>query len=55
MLLGPIVGANPEEWELMIAINQTNTALPHFLSAAEKEPRHVADIVNVSLIAGRLA
>jgi NADP-dependent 3-hydroxy acid dehydrogenase YdfG len=61
MLLGPIVGANPEEWERMIAINQagllymTNAALPHLLTAAEEGPRRVADIVNISSIAGRVA
>ena len=61
MLLGPIVGADVEAWEQMIAINQkgllyiTNAALPHLLSAAEEGPRRVADIVNVSSIAGRVA
>lgn len=61
MLLGPIVGADPEEWERMIAINQkgllyiTNAALPHLLAAAENGPRRVADIVNISSIAGRVA
>jgi NADP-dependent 3-hydroxy acid dehydrogenase YdfG len=61
MLLGPIVGANPEDWERMIAINQkgllymTNAALPHLLTAAEDGPRMVADIVNISSIAGRVA
>ena len=61
MLLGPIVGADPEEWDRMIAINQrgllymTNAALPHLLSAAEEGPRRVADIVNISSIAGRVA
>jgi NADP-dependent 3-hydroxy acid dehydrogenase YdfG len=45
----------------MIAINQngllymTNAALPHLLAAAERAPRHVADIVNISSIAGRVA
>ena len=61
MLLGPIVGADPTEWERMIAINQngllymTNAALPHLLAAAETGPRQVADIVNISSIAGRVA
>jgi NADP-dependent 3-hydroxy acid dehydrogenase YdfG len=62
MLLGPIiVGADPDEWERMIAINQngllymTNAALPHLLKAAELGPRQVADIVNISSIAGRVA
>ena len=45
----------------MIAVNQkgllymTNAALPHLLAAAEDEPRKVADIVNISSIAGRQA
>jgi NADP-dependent 3-hydroxy acid dehydrogenase YdfG len=61
MLLGPIVGADPAQWERMIAINQngllymTNAALPHLLTAAEDGPRRVADIVNISSIAGRVA
>jgi NADP-dependent 3-hydroxy acid dehydrogenase YdfG len=61
MLLGPVVGANPEEWERMIAINvlgmlySTRAALPHLLQAAEEGPRRVADIVNISSIAGRVA
>jgi NADP-dependent 3-hydroxy acid dehydrogenase YdfG len=61
MLLGPIVGADVDEWERMIAVNQkgllyvTNAALPHLLKAAEDGPRRVADIVNISSIAGRVA
>ena len=61
MLLGPIVGADVDEWERMIAVNQkgllyiTNAALPHLLKAAADEPRQVADIVNISSSAGRVA
>ncbi len=61
MLLGPVVGADPEEWNRMIAINvqgllhTTHAALPHLLKAAEDSPRRVADIVNISSIAGRVA
>jgi len=61
MLLGPVVGANPDEWDRMIAINAqgllytTHAALPHLLKAAEDGPRQVADIVNISSIAGRVA
>jgi NADP-dependent 3-hydroxy acid dehydrogenase YdfG len=61
MLLGPVVGADPEEWDRMIAINShgllytTHAALPHLLKAAEDGPRRVADIVNISSIAGRVA
>src|SRR6266542_1702596 len=61
MLLGPVVGADAEEWERMIAINvqgllyTTRAALPHLLQAAEDGRRRVADIVNISSIAGRVA
>lgn len=61
MLLGPVVGADVEEWERMLAINvngllyTTRAALPHLLKAAEDGPRRVADIVNISSIAGRVA
>jgi NADP-dependent 3-hydroxy acid dehydrogenase YdfG len=61
MLLGPVVGADPEEWDRMIAINAqgllytTRAALPYLLRAAEDGPRQVADIVNISSIAGRVA
>ncbi|MEV7870006.1 SDR family NAD(P)-dependent oxidoreductase [Streptomyces sp. NPDC088124] len=61
MLLGPVVGADVEEWERMLAINvqgllyTTRAALPHLLEAAEDGPRRVADIVNISSIAGRVA
>ncbi len=33
----------------------THAALPHLLRAAEGEPRGVADVVNVSSVAGRVA
>ncbi|MER5751574.1 SDR family NAD(P)-dependent oxidoreductase [Streptomyces sp. NPDC002088] len=61
MLLGPVVGADVEEWERMLAVNvqgllyTTRAALPHLLRAAEEGPRRVADIVNISSIAGRVA
>src|SRR6059036_3527636 len=61
MLLGPVVGADVGEWDRMIAINvqgllyTTRAALPHLLQAAEDGPRRVADIVNISSIAGRVA
>jgi NADP-dependent 3-hydroxy acid dehydrogenase YdfG len=61
MLLGPVVGADPEEWDRMIAINAqgllytTHAALPYLLKAAEDGPRQVADIVNISSIARRVA
>jgi NADP-dependent 3-hydroxy acid dehydrogenase YdfG len=61
MLLGPIVGAPLEEWQRMVQINVlgllycTHAALPHLLAAAEGEPRSVADVVNISSTAGRVA
>ena len=61
MLLGPVVGADPEDWDRMIAVNAqgllytTHAALPHLLQAPEDGPRQVADIVNISSIAGRVA
>jgi NADP-dependent 3-hydroxy acid dehydrogenase YdfG len=61
MLLGPIVGAPLEEWQQMVQLNvlgllyTTHAALPHLLAAAERDPRRVADIVNVSSVAGRVA
>ena len=61
MLLGPVASADVADWERMIAINQngllymTKAALPYLLTAAEQAPRKVADIVNISSIAGRVA
>jgi len=61
MLLGPVVDADVDEWDRMIAVNNhgllyiTHAALPHLLKAAEDGPRNVADIVNISSIAGRVA
>src|SRR5215218_6267522 len=61
MLLGPAVGAPTEEWDRMVAINVNgllyvaHAAVPHLLRAAEDGPRRVADLVNVSSVAGRRA
>jgi NADP-dependent 3-hydroxy acid dehydrogenase YdfG len=61
MLLGPISDAPVEEWQRMVNLNVlgllycTHAALPHLLTAAESEPRSVADVVNVSSTAGRVA
>jgi NADP-dependent 3-hydroxy acid dehydrogenase YdfG len=61
MLLGPIVEAPVEEWQRMVDLNVlgllycTHAALPHLLASAEAEPRSVADVVNVSSVAGRVA
>ncbi len=59
MLLGPVVGASIDDWRRMVDINLlgllycSNAALPHLLRAAEDGPRRVADMVNVSSVAGR--
>jgi NADP-dependent 3-hydroxy acid dehydrogenase YdfG len=59
MLLGPIVDAPTEEWERMVSLNvlgllyTAHAALPHLLRAAEEAPRRVADLVNISSVAGR--
>jgi NADP-dependent 3-hydroxy acid dehydrogenase YdfG len=60
MLLGPAVGAPLEEWERMVNVNVlgllycAHAALPHLLAAAEDSPRKVADVVNISSVAGRV-
>ncbi|HYQ77479.1 MAG TPA: SDR family NAD(P)-dependent oxidoreductase [Solirubrobacterales bacterium] len=61
MLLGPVVDAPVEEWEQMVHVNllgllyTAHAALPHLLKAAESDPRRVADLVNISSVAGRMA
>jgi NADP-dependent 3-hydroxy acid dehydrogenase YdfG len=61
MLLEPVVDAPLSEWQRMVELNVlgllycTHSALPHLLRAAEDSPRRVADIVNVSSVAGRVA
>lgn len=59
MLLGPVVGAPVDEWRRMVNLNVlgllycSHAALPHLLRAAESGPRRVADLVNISSVAGR--
>jgi NADP-dependent 3-hydroxy acid dehydrogenase YdfG len=61
MLLGPIVDAPLAEWQRMVELNvlgllyTAHAALPHLLSAAQDGPRRVADLVNISSVAGRVA
>jgi NADP-dependent 3-hydroxy acid dehydrogenase YdfG len=61
MIIGPVVENEVEDWEQMIALNQrallymTKAALPRLQAAVENEPRRVADIVNISSYAGRIA
>ncbi|HET7120938.1 MAG TPA: SDR family NAD(P)-dependent oxidoreductase [Solirubrobacterales bacterium] len=60
MLLGPMQDAPIEEWERMVQVNLmglmyvAKAAIPHLLEAAEGV-RGVADMVNVSSVAGRIA
>jgi NADP-dependent 3-hydroxy acid dehydrogenase YdfG len=60
MLLGPILDSPVEEWEQMVQVNLlgllyvSKAALPHLLEAAQGE-RGVADLVNISSVAGRVA
>jgi NADP-dependent 3-hydroxy acid dehydrogenase YdfG len=61
MLLGPVAGAPISEWQQMVELNVlgllycAHAALPHLLRAAEDGPRRVADMVNISSVAGRAA
>jgi NADP-dependent 3-hydroxy acid dehydrogenase YdfG len=61
MLLGPIEDAPVEEWDRMIALNLqgllycSHAALPHLLNAPQDSPRQVADLINISSVAGRVA
>jgi NADP-dependent 3-hydroxy acid dehydrogenase YdfG len=60
MLLGPAVDAPLEEWQRMVQLNVlgllycAHAALPHLLRAAQDGPRRVADLVNISSVAGRV-
>ena len=61
MLLGPAAGAPLPEWQQMVELNVlgllycAHAALPHLLRAAGDGPRQVADMVNISSVAGRAA
>jgi NADP-dependent 3-hydroxy acid dehydrogenase YdfG len=61
MLLNTALHATLEEWDRMIALNVeallhvTHAAVPYLIDAAATSPRAVADIVNVSSTAGRVA
>jgi NADP-dependent 3-hydroxy acid dehydrogenase YdfG len=61
MLLGPATGAPLSEWQRMVELNVlgllycAHAATPHLLRAAESDPRQVADMVNISSVAGRAA
>ncbi|GLX92400.1 SDR family NAD(P)-dependent oxidoreductase [Herbidospora sp. NBRC 101105] len=61
MLLGPAQDAPVSEWQRMVEVNVlgllycAHAALPHLIRAADDGPRYVADMVNVSSVAGRIA
>jgi NADP-dependent 3-hydroxy acid dehydrogenase YdfG len=61
MLLNSALHATLEEWDRMVALNVqallhvTHAAVPYLIDAAATSPRAVADIVNVSSTAGRVA
>jgi NADP-dependent 3-hydroxy acid dehydrogenase YdfG len=61
MLLGPAVDAPLSEWQQMVELNVlgllycAHAALPHLIRAAESSERGVADMVNISSVAGRFA
>ncbi|GIJ74705.1 SDR family NAD(P)-dependent oxidoreductase [Virgisporangium ochraceum] len=60
MLLGPVVGAPTEEWDRMVRVNLlgllycSHAAVPHLIRAASDGSRGVADLVNISSVAGRV-
>jgi NADP-dependent 3-hydroxy acid dehydrogenase YdfG len=61
MLLGPALDTSTREWDQMVALNVqglmyvTHAALPHLVRAAGDSTRRIADLVNVSSTAGRVA
>ena len=58
MFVDPVENALPEEWDRMVAVNVNgllhvaHAALPHLIRAADQGPRRVADMVNISSVAG---
>jgi NADP-dependent 3-hydroxy acid dehydrogenase YdfG len=58
MFVDPVEHALLEEWDRMVAVNVNgllnvaHASLPHLLQAAQQEPRRVADMVNISSVAG---
>ncbi|AEM85662.1 SDR family NAD(P)-dependent oxidoreductase [Streptomyces violaceusniger] len=61
MLVGPAADAPLSEWQRNVDLNVsallqlTHAALPHLTAAAQDSPRGVADLVNISSVAGRQA
>ncbi|OUI92237.1 hypothetical protein HK13_09960 [Acetobacter indonesiensis] len=61
MINGPSLDLSLTDWDEMINVNfrglmyVTKAALPHLLEAVRTSPRKVADVINISSVAGRLA
>jgi NADP-dependent 3-hydroxy acid dehydrogenase YdfG len=61
MLIGEAAKADPADWDKMISVNVagllyvTRASLPYLIAAAADSPRGVADVVNISSTAGRVA
>jgi NADP-dependent 3-hydroxy acid dehydrogenase YdfG len=61
MLLNSALHTTIEEWDRMVSLNVsallhiTHAAVPYLIDAASTSPRQVADLVNVSSTAGRVA
>ncbi len=61
MLVGPALDAPAREWQRNVDLNVsallgvTHAALPHLVAAARQQARGVADLVNISSVAGRQA
>jgi NADP-dependent 3-hydroxy acid dehydrogenase YdfG len=61
MRIGPAAESDPADWDDMLSVNVhgllyvTRAALPHLIRAAADSPRGVADVVNISSTAGRVA
>jgi NADP-dependent 3-hydroxy acid dehydrogenase YdfG len=61
MLLGPAASAPLPEWQQMVQVNVlgllycAHAAIPHLIRAAQDGSRQVADMVNISSVAGRVA
>jgi NADP-dependent 3-hydroxy acid dehydrogenase YdfG len=61
MLLNSALHTTVEEWDRMVSLNVaallhvTHAAIPYLIDAAATSPRQVADLVNVSSTAGRVA
>jgi NADP-dependent 3-hydroxy acid dehydrogenase YdfG len=61
MLIGPAAESDPADWDRMLSVNVqgllyvTRAALPHLVAAAADSPRGIADLVNISSTAGRVA